>query len=78
MNTRSMRAPRRVDTRWPQTIVMHRAHRQIDSPYRRTRRRPDWGRVLDLLCWCVVWAAGALSAALILRATVAGLARLWS
>ena len=60
MNTRSMRAPRRIDTTWPQTVqVDRRTHRTRENPYRRRDTRQsgkhatDW-IVLAMLagvCW---------------------------
>ena len=77
INDRSMRGPRRCDTRWPQTIVMRRAHRQANNPYRRSRRRLTWGGLLDALCWAVVVVGGFAGGAWLLSATVSGLSRAW-
>jgi hypothetical protein len=50
INHRTMTGPRRVDTRWPQTVVMpRRAERTRDNPYRRQQSQgPNWG--LCLMC----------------------------
>jgi len=53
MNQRTMRGPRRVDTRWPQTQVMRRAQRQADSPYRRRDTRKSGKHPTD---WILVGA----------------------
>jgi len=76
MNMQSMSRPRRVETRWPQTQVMRRAHRTTDNPHRRSR--PTWGELLDRLCWVVVVLGSFALAAFVLGYTVHRLNGLWS
>jgi hypothetical protein len=48
MITRSMHAPKRVDTRWEQTIQIHRRGRRDDHPpYRRRERQSNGTHVTD-------------------------------
>ncbi len=78
MNTRSMSAPRRVDTRWPQTEQMsRRAMRSVDNPYRRSRARLSWGKILDAICWAIVVTSISFGGAWVLAYTIKRLGSIW-
>lgn len=63
MNDRTMHGPRRCDTRWPQTIVMRRAHRQADTPYRRRDTRPSGKHPTDWVLLCILIGLGLVALA---------------
>lgn len=79
MNYRSMTAPRRCDTSWPQTVQLD-DEPTAPNPSRRSRPR-SWrrrfDRILDAACWVIVVVALGSLGAIAYANTIKALTGLW-